>query len=135
MAFERFTETRARNLIPKASIWSRGQIGFNKSAVIKFQIKMYNYLVLFYDSDSKRIGIKLTNRKEEEGAIKITKKLASGGASVSANSFIFHYGINASETRNYDLELDTDSGLITMDTAKYTKDEIEANLNANFLAI
>jgi len=120
MAFERFTETRARGLIPKASIWGRGQIGFNKSAVLKFQINMYNYLVLFYDPDSKRIGIKLTN-KEEEGAIKITKKLASGGALVSAKSFIFHYDINASKTRNYDLEVDRDSGLIVIDTAKYTE--------------
>ena len=120
MAFERFTDTRARGLTPKASIWSRGQVGFNKSAVLKFQINAYNYIVLFYDQDSKRIGIKLTN-KEEEGAIKISKKMKSGGASVSAKSFVFHYGINAPETRNYNLEIDPDSNLIVIDTTKYTK--------------
>ena len=120
MPFERFTKTRSRGLIPKVSIWSRGQIGFNKSAVAKFEIDKFDYLVLFYDKDSKRIGIKLTN-DQEEGAIKIIRKLASGGALVSAKSFLFHYDIGGPETRNYGLELDADSGLIVIDTERYRK--------------
>jgi len=37
----------------KASIWSRGQIGFNQSAVAKFEINNFDYVVLFYDKESK----------------------------------------------------------------------------------
>ena len=118
MAFERFTKTKARGFVPKASIWSRGQIGFNQSAVLKFEFNKYDYVVLFYDDESKRIGIKLAN-KNEEGAIKVTKKLASGGAFVSAKEFLFHYNIYVTETRNYDLSIDSDTGFLIMDTTKY----------------
>jgi len=118
MAFERFTKTNARGFVPKASIWSRGQIGFNQSAVRKFEFNKYDYVVLFYDVESKRIGIKLAN-KNEEGVIKISKKLASGGASVSAKEFLFHYDINIPDTRNYDLAIDSDTGFLIIDTTKY----------------
>jgi hypothetical protein len=119
MAFEKFTKTGARGLAPKASIWSRGQIGFNQSAVAKFQINNYDYVVLFYDKESKRIGIKLTH-KNEEGAIKIVKS-STGAAFVSAKEFIFHYNMYVPETRNYDLDVDAETGFIVIDTNKYRK--------------
>lgn len=128
MAFERYTRTRARGLLPKASIWSRGQIGFNQSAVLRFEINKFDYIVLFYDLDTKRIGIKLTN-EQEEGAIKIINKLASGGALISAKSFLINYDLFSQETRNYDLYLDTDSGLLVIDTNKYKKRATRANFD------
>ena len=39
MAFIRFTKT-GRGYKPKASIWNKGQIGFNQGSVLRFNLKI-----------------------------------------------------------------------------------------------
>jgi hypothetical protein len=117
MAFERFTRTRTRVSTPKASIWSRGQIGFNQGATEKFNLTSFDYAVIFYDKDTKRVGIRFTKDENEEGATKIIKR-PSGGVSFSATAFLNVYGIDHSETRTYNVEYDEENELYVIDLKK-----------------
>jgi len=108
MAFERFTKT-GRGYKPRASIWSRGQIGFNQGAVERFHLKDFKYAVLFYDVASSRVGIRFTNDENEEGITKLTTRAT--GASVSGRSFLDFYDIGYSETKKYDINYDDDNEL------------------------
>ena len=108
MTFERFTKTRGRGYLPKASIWGKGQIGFNQGAVEKYSLNNFEYAVLFYDKGNQRIGIRFTNEKED-GIVKLIKRPGSG-VSLSAKAFLLFYSIDYSKkirfTVNYDKEND-----------------------------
>ena len=109
MAFERFTRVGGRGYTPKASIWKRGQIGFNQGAVERFNLKEFDFAVLFYDRDEKKIGVRFLNDGSEDGANKIIK--GKTGIFVSAKAFLDFYEISHSVTRRYDVEHDKESGL------------------------
>ena len=111
MSFEKFTKT-GRGYTPKASIWMRGQIGFNQGAVEKLGIKKRKYAVLYYDKEDKRIGFQFTD-DAESGATKIIK--GKTGAFISAKAFLDYYDIEHSETRKYDISDDKEAGLYVID--------------------
>jgi len=106
MAFERFTKT-GRGYTPKVSIWTRGQIGFNQGAVERFDLRKFDYAILFYDRDDKKIGVQLTNDKSEDGVIKIVK--GKTGIFMSAKAFLDYYDIPHSKTIKYDVDYDLDN--------------------------
>lgn len=120
MPFERFTKTRSRGHTPKASIWSRGQIGFNQWAVEKFDIREFRYGILFYDRESNKVGVRFT-KEQEEGAIGITVR-KTGGASISATAFLNFYGIDYSKTRRYDINYDQHNDLYVIQLEDTTDD-------------
>lgn len=109
MAFERFTQPRSRGYEPMASIWSRGIIGLNQGAVKDFELEKYDYAVLFFDQETRRVGIKFTNNSKEEGAIKITKR--ASGASISALSFMKNFKIKVEKTTRCKIYYAEDSDL------------------------
>ncbi len=108
MAFERFTKT-GRGYRPKASIWTRGQIGFNQGAVVKFKLREFSHTVLFYDSDERKIGARFTNDSSEDGANKIVK--GKTGVFISAKAFLDYYDIAHSKTKRYDITYDSENDL------------------------
>lgn len=112
MAFERYTKTNLRMGKPQISIWSRGQIGFNSGAIEKYKLNNFNYAVLFFDKNTRAIGVMLTNDKEEPGAMKLVKR-KSGGFSFSAQSFLKHYEIDYSKTIRHDLTYDEKENMYT----------------------
>lgn len=116
MAFERFTKTRGRGYAPKVSIWSRGQIGFNEGCLVRYDLKQYKYAVLYYDKDNKKIGIKFTNNKTDDGAMKVIFR-ETGGASISANAFLGFYNIDHTKTKRYDVNYDEDAGMFIIEIA------------------
>jgi hypothetical protein len=98
MAFERFVKP-GRIYTPSVSIWSRGQISFNQGCAIKYNLENYKYAILFYDRESRRIGIKFTNDETENGAIAMNK--GRTGFTLSGNAFLGYYDIPHSTTRKY----------------------------------
>lgn len=90
MAFERFVKT-TRSFTPKVSIWGRGQIGFNTGAVHKFGLEKFDYAILFFDKETRRIGIVFTNDEKEKGVVRLTKRMA--GMSLSAKPFLEYYDV------------------------------------------
>ena len=115
MPFERYVK-RGRVYRPMASIWSRGQIGLNQGAVQRFKLDNFEYAVLFFDAENKRIGIKLTNDETEAGTTKITR--GSTGAVISAASFLGFYDIEHDSTTRYAIEFDEDEGLYVINLTK-----------------
>ena len=104
MAFEKFT-LKGKSFRPKISLRKNGHIGFNQAAIEKFSMTRYDYAVLFYDRENKKIGIKLTN-DAEEGACKL--KVKETNAYVAAKAFLDYYGIDYSkrQTQRSDVALD-----------------------------
>jgi hypothetical protein len=114
MTFEKFTKTGGRIGTPKASIWSRGQIGLNRGALERFSLDKYKFVMLFYDKENKKVGIKFTNDTTESNLIKIIHR-KNGGLSFSGTAFLHYYGINYAETKKYDLEYDKTNDLYVFD--------------------
>lgn len=111
MAFERFTDI-GRVFTPRATIRSTGQIGFNHGSVRRFEMEKYAFVVLFYDKENKRVGVQLTNNKDEEGACTLSVK--QGNGTVSARSFLEHYELMPEVTNQYPLKLDPESKLLVI---------------------
>ena len=118
MAFKRFERTGARGYTPKLSIWTSGQIGINQGAIDRYKLDKYGFIVLYYDSDNKKIGLEFTNDGAEKGTIKLITR-PTGGYSFSARSFLGINDIDYSETKQYDLYYDKDNNLYVADLALY----------------
>ena len=114
MTYTVFTETGSRTGKPLVSIWSRGQIGLNQGAMKRFKLKDFNYAIILYDEDSRKVGIRFTNDEDLPGIIKLVKR-GSGGVSFSAVSFLNHYGIEFSVTTKFSLMHDKDNELYAFD--------------------
>lgn len=115
MAFIKHTNTRGRIGTPKISIWERGQLGFNQAAALKYDIASYKYAILYFDPDEQKIGIRLTNDGDEEGAIKLFIRKGSG-ASFSAVSFLRTYDIAfGKKTEKYNFEFMKDINMFVFE--------------------
>ncbi len=115
MPFERFTDV-GRVFRPRASIRSNGQIGFNHGSVKRFDLQKFTHIVLFYDKDEKKVGIKLTNDKSEPGASTLITR--SGNGTVSARSFLEFYHLLPKDTTQYDIEWNEENKLLVVDMGK-----------------
>lgn len=118
MPFERFTDV-GRVFRPRASLRQNGQLGFNHGSIKRFDMDKFSHVVLFYDVDTKRIGIKLTNDKDEAGACTLITK--SGGGTVSARSFLEYYRLTPKKTTQYDIERDEEADMLVIEVAKVAK--------------
>ncbi len=112
MAFERFT-LGGRAFRPKASIRATGQIGLSAGCVTRFSLENTPYAVLFFDRESRKIGIKPTDNPEEERVLKLAVRAGSG--TVSARSFLDYYRTDYTKTRNFDAQFDEREGLIIIE--------------------
>ena len=118
MAFKRFTKT-GRVYTPIVSIWQRGQIGFNRGAVEKFKINDFDYAILYFDEDEKKIGVQFTKDSTEEGACKITKGKTS--SFLSAKPFLTYYDIPLDTTARFGVEYDSDNDMYIINLNKPIK--------------
>ena len=115
MPFERFTDV-GRVFRPRASLRSNGQLGFNHGCVKRFDMEKFSHVVLFYDVDTKRIGVKLTNDKDEPGAATLITR--TGNGTVSARAFLEYYQLTPSKTTQYDVRREDESGMLVIAIAK-----------------
>ncbi len=97
--FEKFTQ-QGRSFKPKISIRKRGQIGFNNGSINKFNLKEYDFVVLYMNKIDNKIAFKFTSNGKEEGAIKLVKR--KNNFFVSGKSFLDFYSIAYDETVSMD---------------------------------
>lgn len=84
------------------------RITITKSESIGFPTKFYKdngidnfkYVVLFYDSEKKAVGVHFTNSEEEKNKFTIIKSKQGYGGSIIARSFFRGLGIEANKYRN-----------------------------------
>jgi hypothetical protein len=99
---EGFTKyvARGRAGTPKVCIRKCGQLAFNSGAILKYDLDVYDYVMLFISNNKNRIAIKLTNNDKESGLIKIQKR--PGSFAFSAINFLKVHDIDYSKTLNFD---------------------------------
>jgi hypothetical protein len=115
MSFIKHTEVGKR-FLPRVSMSQGGLISFSDAATKRFGLDRHGFVVLYYDPDTKRVGIELTNEEKAAGAIKI--RLRSTGAYVAGKSFVGKFDIKLSGTTAYDVEIDEESQLLVFDLNK-----------------
>lgn len=116
MAFERFTKIGGRSHTPKVAIWSKGQLGFNKGAVNKWDLDKYEFAIMFFDKDERKIAVQFTQDASSPGAIKIVKRPT--GISFSASAFFQYYDIPHEKTEKYDVEFDKEADFFIISLQK-----------------
>jgi len=86
----------------------------NLIATELFKFREFKFAVLFYDREHKRVGIKLTNDKNEKGVIKIRIR-EKVGALLSIKSFIDYYQLDAYRSKTFEAFWDPKVKMIIFD--------------------
>ncbi len=97
MGFEEFTEV-GRGNEPRISLRKNGQLGFNRGALSKYGLARFARVILFYDKDERRVGVRLTN-EIKSNTLKLHVK--EFDAYVPAKSFMDFYEIRPEKTTSY----------------------------------
>ena len=118
MPFERFAET-GRGYSPRASMSKAGLIGLNKGAVQRYDVDIYKLCVLYFDRETRRIGIEFTNDADARGARPIRKGKA-GGAFIGAKNFLEYYDIAPSATTLIPVDRDEEANLLVLELGRGT---------------
>ena len=92
--------SRGRAGIPKISIRKNGQIAFNAGAIQKYDLNVYDFVMLYVSDKKDRVAVQFTNNEKDSGIIKIQKR--PGNFAFSARNFLQIYDILWDETVNFD---------------------------------
>jgi hypothetical protein len=114
MGFKKFTKVRSRIDVPKVGIWKSGMMSFNSSSMNEYGLRKYTYVVLYYDEDTNRVGMKFTNDQTAEGIMKLNKRKNVAGANFSCKAFLRTYKIEQTNVQFF-LKHDEESGLYVFD--------------------
>ena len=117
MAFVKFNKP-GRSFKPRVSISSRGLISFSGGAVKRFEMDKHEWCALYYDAESRIVGIELLNTDESDEAIRL--RLRSTGADISGSSFLSFFDIEIRDTSMYELVKDDESGYLVFNLNKGT---------------
>lgn len=94
MAFEKF-ENRHTRVEERITLTRSNSIGFPSRFYHDNNIKDFKYAVLFWNADTKEIGILFTNEEsEKKNGFAIARSKEGYGGSVVARSFFRHYKID-----------------------------------------
>lgn len=99
--FERFTEVN-KSFSARITIRQNGQIGFNGGARNQYGVASHRFAVLFFDRNSKAVGILLTDNEQEPGALRITS--TKQNTFIAGRPFLELYGISYEKSRRFRLE-------------------------------
>ena len=110
MAFERFVPPQAAGTRPRATIRPSGLISFDAASVAAFGHDSVKNAILFFDKTRKIIGVKISNRDEEEGALPLSKRRRS--VSVKSPQFFHQYGLSVDESQRFEVTREAPDGLL-----------------------
>ena len=115
MAFKLFQrETRSYEAV--VSIWPRGQLSIPTGTLKRFRLDQKKAVQLFFDDDTRLIGLKFIDDLEAEGAIPITMR--QSGVVVSFKPFLDYHEIEyVGFTRKFKIEYNAENDLYVFDPA------------------
>lgn len=108
--FEKFVEVAASYDAKITVRQKTGQIGFSSGAINLYEIDRYSHAVLFFDRKERVVGIKLTNKQDEAGAIPINRRPSN--TYLSARNFLNKYGVDYSRSHRHELNKDESTGML-----------------------
>ena len=111
MAYEIFTRKTPRMGNPVVSFSKIGQIAFNQYAARQLQKAGVEFVLLMWDPEERKIGIKTAGEKDPR-AYRVRYNDKGNGASFSAKTFLDFIGVDYSERKAIPVELDAETELI-----------------------
>ena len=105
MAWEVFTKKIIRTGDPVVTLGKMGRVAFNMQATSIFEANHATHVVLLWDKESHKCGVKIVQIKEA-GAYKLTYNSKYNGAGFSAVTFLNHIKYDWTETRAFNSEWD-----------------------------
>jgi hypothetical protein len=114
MGYEKFTKKR-RHVKDQATVTvlKTGQLGINQVCHEKY-FKDFKYVILYYDRESKKIGIQPTNDISND-AYNIRLSRQGKLANISAIAFIKHFKIEHNESKAYMATWNDEGKLVEVD--------------------
>jgi|ERR1700680_4733691 len=112
MPYEIFTRKIHRSGNPTLSFSKLGQFAFNQSAARILQKDSIELVLLMWDANSNKIGIKSTSNKKDARAYRIRYADKGNGAGFSAKTFLDHVGIDYSDRKSFPVEINPDSEIM-----------------------
>jgi hypothetical protein len=103
MSYVIFEKTVRRDTEPRVTISTLGRIQFNASASRILDKNAVETVLLQWDKDARRVGIKSITKKDDR-AYKMRYAKKGKGAGFAAKTFLEWIGHNYSETKNYPCE-------------------------------
>jgi hypothetical protein len=104
MAFERFVPPQAAGTRPRATIRPSGLISFDAASVAAFGLESAKYAILFFDKTRKIIGVKISNKGEDEGVLQMSRRRRS--VSLKSPQFFHQYGLSVDESQRFEVTRD-----------------------------
>ena len=111
MAYEIFTRKTPRMGNPVVSFSKIGQIAFNQYAARQLQKAGVEFVLLMWDPEERKIGIKTAGEKDPR-AYRVRYNDKGNGASFSAKTFLDFIGVDYSERKAIPVEIDATTELI-----------------------
>jgi hypothetical protein len=102
-----------RSYVPRVSISKSGMLSFNEGAKQRFRIGEHGYCVLYYDPDTRRVGIELVNDENVEGARRLRHR--DTGSDLAVKSFLDFFDIGVERTTSYPITRDDETGYLVLD--------------------
>lgn len=115
MAFEEFKHKKTRGVLePRVSISNAGLFILNSGCMAQ-HFKEFNFAVLFWDKQNRKIGIKPVKQKPQHGYT-VNRNQSIG--TLSGTGFLAHYGLKdlipdkGKEPNTYDAKWNDKEGLL-----------------------
>mgnify|MGYP006278814909 FL=1 len=118
MAFEKYTGARRTAKGAMVTIRKTGQIAFNSAAASDMGLTEKPAVVLFYDKDKNKVGIKPVSDSKQEGARKLGK--VGRTRTIAASSFLKFFGIDVGKNLKVEPDYDKKADMIVLDLSKAT---------------
>ena len=116
MAFEKYTGARKSSRGAMVTVRKTGQIVFNSAAAREMKIVDIPAVSLYYESETKMIGVKVETDTKAQGARKLGK--LGQTRTISASSFIHFYGIILKKNIKLIPTFDKKKDMILLDLTK-----------------
>ena len=110
MAFEKFVPPQAAGTRPRATIRPSGLISFDAASVAAFGLESAKFAVLFFDKTRKIIGVKISQKNDEEGSLQMSRRRRS--VSLKSPQFFHQYGLSVDESQRFEVTRDPGDGML-----------------------
>lgn len=103
MAWEIFTRQVVRTGDPRVTLMSTGRMSLNKIAGKRLEESAVEHVLLLWDKDARRVGIKPITKKDTR-AYKLSYSSTHNSAGFSAVTFFRYLNYDWDKTRSYQVE-------------------------------
>lgn len=103
MPYEIFTRKVRRMGTPSVTFNKMGRLQFNKAATAKFEKEAVEYVLLLWDAQQNRVGVRLITKRDPR-AYKLAYGVKGNGVGFSAKTFFDYIGLDYNETKTVPVE-------------------------------